>query len=117
MEYRLRTLSIYLRGWMGYFGIAEGCRDIPEIDGWIRRRVRQCYWKQWRRCRTKVRELRKLGTDLGTAIRAGMNRDGPWAMSRRLAAHTGLTNQWLKDQGLVSVKELWVKIHYPATAR
>ena len=117
MEYRLRTLSTYLRGWMGYFGIAEAYRAIPEIDGWIRRRVRQCYWKQWRRCRTKVRELLKLGTDLGTAIRAGLNRNGPWAMARRLAAHSGLTNQWLKDQGLVSVKELWVKTHYPATAR
>ena len=31
--------------------------------------------------------------------------------------HSGMTNQWLKDQGLVSVKELWVKIHYPTTAR
>jgi len=117
MKYRLHKLSTYLRGWMGYFGIAEGYHDIPELDGWIRRRVRQCYWKQWRRCRTKVRELRKLGTDLGTAIRAGMNRNGPWAMARRLAAHTGLTNEWLKEQGLLSVKELWVKTHYPATAR
>ena len=117
MEYRLRKLSTYIRGWMGYFGISEGYRDIPEIDGWIRRRVRQCYWKQWRRCRTKVRNLRRLGVDLGTAIRAGMNRNGPWAMSRRLAAHSGLTNDWLMEQGLVSVKELWVKTHYPATAR
>ena len=117
MEYRIDKLSTYVRGWMGYFGISEGYHDIPEIDGWIRRRVRLCYWKQWRRCRTKVRELTRLGTDLGTVIRAGMNRNGPWAMARRLAAHTGLTNQWLKDQGLVSVKELWVKIHYPATAR
>ena len=48
---------------------------------------------------------------------AGLNRSGPWAMSRRLAAQTGLTNQCLKEQGLLSVKELWVKIHYPATAR
>lgn len=117
MKYRLHKLSTYLRGWMGYFGISEGYHDIPEIDGWIRRRVRQCYWKQWRRCRTKIRELRKLGTDLGVAIRAGMNRNGPWAMARRLAAHSGMTNQWLKDQGLVSVKERWVKTHYPATAR
>ena len=37
--------------------------------------------------------------------------------TRRLAAHTGMTNKCLKDRGLVSVKELWVKIHYPATAR
>ena len=117
MNYRLNKLSTYIRGWMGYFGISEAYHDIPEIDGWIRRRVRLCYWKQWRWCRTKIRELRKLGTELGTAIRAGMNRNGPWAMARRLAAHTGMTNQWLKDQGLVSVKELWVKTHYPATAR
>ncbi|MDD2540336.1 MAG: hypothetical protein PHH28_04745 [Desulfuromonadaceae bacterium] len=61
--------------------------------------------------------LLALGTQLGTALRAGLNRSGPWAMSRRLAAHTGLTNKCLKDQGLLSVKELWVKIHYPATAR
>jgi len=117
MNYRLNKLSTYIRGWMGYFGICEAYHDIPEVDGWIRRRVRLCYWKQWRWCRTKIRELLRLGTELGTAIRAGLNRNGPWAMARRLAAHSGMTNQWLMDQGLVSVKELWVKIHYPATAR
>lgn len=117
MEYRLNKLSTYLRGWMGYFGISEAYHDIPEIDGWIRRRVRLCYWKQWRWCRTKIRNLLKLGVQLGTSIRAGLNRNGPWAMSRRLAAQHGMTNQWLKDQGLVSVKELWVKTHYPVTAR
>jgi RNA-directed DNA polymerase len=117
MEYRLHKLSTYLRGWMGYFGISEAYHDIPEIDGWIRRRVRLCYWKQWRWCRTKIRNLLKMGVQLGTSIRAGLNRGGPWAMSRRLAAQHGMTNKWLKDQGLISVKELWVKIHHPATAR
>ena len=117
MQYRVNKLSTYLRGWMGYFGISEGYRDIPEIDSWIRRRVRLCYWKQWRWCRTKIRNLLKLGVQLGTSIRAGLNRGGPWAMSRRLAAQHGMTNQWLKAQGLISVKELWVKTHYPATAR
>ena len=117
MKYRLNKLSTYLQGWMGYFGISEQCRDIPEMDGWIGRRVRMCYWKQWRRCRTKIRELLKLGTLLGIAIRAGLNRSGSWAMARRLAAQSGMNNQWLKEQGLISVKELWVKIHCPATAR
>jgi RNA-directed DNA polymerase len=95
MQYRLNKLSTYIRGWMGYFGISEGYRDIPEIDGWIRRRVRLCYWKQWRWCRTKIRNLLKLGVQLGTSIRAGLNRGGPWAMSRRLAAQHGMTNKWL----------------------
>jgi len=42
---------------------------------------------------------------------------GPWHLSRTLATQTGMTNKWLKDQGLLSIKELWVRIHYPAMAR
>jgi len=117
MEFRFTRLAEYLRGWMGYFGISELYRIIPEIDHWLRRRVRMCYWKQWRFCRTKVRELTKLGTFLRTAISVGLSRKGPWRMSRTLATQSGMTNQWLKDQGLLSIKDLWVNIHYPATAR
>jgi RNA-directed DNA polymerase len=117
MEYRYKKLSQYIRGWMNYFGISEYYRPIPEIDQWLRRRMRMCYWKQWRRPRTKIRNLRKLGTSMKAALDVGLSRKGPWRLARTLATQTGMTNQWLKDQGLVSVKELWVKIHYPATAR
>ena len=117
MSYRLKKLAEYIRGWVNYFGISEYYRPIPEIDHWLRRRIRMCYWKQWRFCRTKVRKLLSLGTDLKLAIGVGLSRKGPWRLSRTLATHSGMTNKWLKGQGLVSVKELWVKIHYPATAR
>jgi RNA-directed DNA polymerase len=117
MEYRLEKLAQYLRGWMNYFGISEYYRPLPEIDHWLRRRVRMCYWKQWRYARTKVRNLLKLGTFKRTAILTAISRKGPWHLSRTLATQTGMTNQWLKDQGVLSVKELWVNIHYPATAR
>jgi len=109
MEYRYKRLAQYLRGWMNYFGISEYYRPIPEIDSWLRRRVRYA--------RTKVRELRKLGTFLHTAISVAISRKGPWHLARTLATQTGMTNQWLKDQGLLSVKELWVKIHYPTKVR
>ena len=117
MEYRLRKLAQYLRGWMNYFGISEYYRPIPEIDNWLRRRVRMCYWKQWRLCRTKVRKLLKLGVPVKKAIDVGISRKGPWRLARTYATQLGMTNQWLKDQGLLVVKELWVNIHYPATAR
>jgi RNA-directed DNA polymerase len=117
MSYRMEKLAQYLRGWMNYFGISEYYRPIPEIDHWLRRRVRMCYWKQWRRFRTRVRNLLKLGTHPGVAIPMCFSRKGPWKCARTLATQTGMTNQWLKDQGLLSVKELWVNIHYPATAR
>jgi len=117
MEYRFTELAQYLRGWMNYFGTSEYYRPIPEIDHWLRRRVRMCYWKQWRYARTKVRELLKLGTYLKAAIFVAISRKGPWHLARTLATQTGMTNQWLKDQGLLSVKELWVNIHYPTTVR
>jgi RNA-directed DNA polymerase len=108
MEYRFEKLAQYLQGWMNYYGISEYYRPIPEIDHWLRRRVRMCYWKQWRRFKTRVRNLLKLGTHPGVAIPMCFSRKGPWKCARTLATQTGMTNQWLKDQGLLSVKELWV---------
>jgi len=60
MAHRLAKLAQYARGWMGYFGISQYYTPIPELDEWLRRRVRMCYWKQWRRARTKVRHLLAL---------------------------------------------------------
>ncbi len=117
MEYRYKKLAQYLRGWMNYFGISEYYRPIPEIDSWIRRRMRMCYWKQWRYVRTKVRNLLKLGVRPDVAIPTSLSRKGPWRCSRTQATQAGMTNKWLKEQGLLSVKKLWVNIHYPATAR
>lgn len=113
MQYRMDQLALYLRGWMNYYGLSQYYRLIPEIDHWLRRRVRMCYWKQWRYARTKVSNLLKLGTSKAHAILTAISRRGPWHLSRTLATQTGMTNQWLKEQGLLSVKELWVNIHYP----
>ena len=63
-----RKIAEYVRGWMNYYGISEYYRPIPEIDEWLRRRIRMCYWKQWRYARTKVRNLLKLGTSKRQAI-------------------------------------------------
>lgn len=126
MEYRYKKLAEYVRGWINYYGISEYYRPIPELDEWIRRRIRMCYWKQWRFVRTKVRNLLKLGTFKKQAILTALSRKGPWHLARTLAAQTGMTNKWLYQNGLISVKEQWVKIHYtpqggtkqsPATAR
>ncbi len=117
MEYRYKKMAEYIRGWMNYYGISEYYRPIPGIDEWLRRRIRMCYWKQWRYTRTKVRNLLKLGTFKREAILTSLSRKGPWHLSRTMATQAGMTNNWLSDQGLISVKEQWVKIHYPATAR
>jgi RNA-directed DNA polymerase len=111
MSHRLRQLAQYVRGWMGYFGISQYYRPIPELDEWLRRRCRMCYWKQWRRARTKVRHLLALGTDLRSAIRTALSRKGYWHLARTLATQVGMTNEWLKQQGLISIRALWMKAH------
>jgi RNA-directed DNA polymerase len=111
MAHRLRELAQYVRGWMGYFGISQYYRPIPELDEWLRRRCRMCYWKQWRRARTKVRHLLALGTDRRSAIRTALSRKGYWHLARTLATQVGMTSAWLGQQGLISIRELWMKAH------
>ena len=109
MGYRLHKLGQYLRGWMGYFGISQYYRPIPELDEWLRRRIRMCYWKQWRWPRTKIRHLLDLGVSLKTAIQHGVSSKSYWHMARTPAMQQALTNDWLQAQGLLSIKTLWCK--------
>jgi len=111
MTYRLHKLAQYIRGWMGYFGISAYYRPIPELDHWLQRRVRRCYWKQWRYVRTKVRHLLVLGTGQRQAILTAISSKSYWHLARTLATQTGMTNAWLKTQGLISIRELWRKAH------
>ena len=105
----MHKLGQYIRGWTGYFGISQYYQPVPELDEWIRRRIRMCYWKQWRWARTKIRNLLDLGVSLKTAIQHGVSSHSYWHMARTPALQQALSNAWLKMQGLVSVKDLWCK--------
>lgn len=61
MENRIFQLNRYLIGWIGYFRLATVKGHCEKFDQWIRRRLRMCLWKQRKRVRTRIRELRALG--------------------------------------------------------
>jgi hypothetical protein len=103
----LRELSRYLRGWMGYFGLASTKKVFSELDGWIRRRARMYVWKQWRLPRTRIRNLLRLGVSRDQAITHGPSRKGYWRLAKTRGGHVGMTNEWLRDQGLVFLRYLW----------
>lgn len=109
MGYRLHKLGQYLRGWTAYFGISQYYRPVPELDEWIRRRMRMCYWKQWRWPRTKIKNLLALGVSLKSAIEHGCSSNSYWQMSRTPVINQAVSNAWLQEQGLLSVKDLWCK--------
>ena len=115
MEHRYKELKQYVVGWLNYFALSEYYRPIPELDEWLRRRLRTCYWKQWRYARTKIKHLIALGINVNDAIKAGMSSKGPYCMSRTKVTQMALSNVWLQQQGLVSIKDHWVRFHYPAS--
>jgi len=110
--YRYEKLRQYIQGWGNYFGLSEYYRPIPLLDQWIRRRIRMCYLKQWRRIRTRIRNLMRLGVSKTVAISLGMSSKGYYRLAKTKAVQIALNNKWLKSQGLVSIEDQWVKFHY-----
>ncbi|MCG8518078.1 MAG: group II intron reverse transcriptase/maturase [Pseudomonadales bacterium] len=112
MHYQLFKVSQYLRGWINYFGIASGYQRCCDLDHWIRRRVRMAYWRQWRKPRTKVRNLMKLGVHVQSAVACGITSKGPWRSSKTPGIQQALSNEYLKAEGLASLRDGWVKLHH-----
>ena len=113
MQYRLFKLRQFIQGWMGYYGLSKYYKPIPRLDEWIRRRIRTCYLKQWRKPRTRIKNLISLGSPTYDAICIGLSSKGPHCLAKTFAVHRALSNAYLAKQGLISIKALWVKFHYP----
>jgi len=101
MEERIRNLNRYLMGWMGYFRLASAKKYFLAFDKWIRRRLRMCLWKQWKRIRTRIRELRALGVPDWVAFMMANARRGPWVMSRN--TNNALPASYWEAKGLRSL--------------
>ncbi len=107
MDQRLGELQRLVRGWMGYFALAAQLKLFARLEQWIRRRIRCCYWKRWRHVRTRIRNLLALGVPRRQAIRHGKSRKGPWHLAKTIASGVGMTNAWLEQQGVLSLKTIW----------
>ncbi len=110
MPRMIGELRRYLRGWIGYFALAATKGVFAALDEWIRRRVRMCFWKQWRLPRTRIRKLKQLGVPHDVAVPHGTSRKAYWRLAKTLGGHLGMTKQWLLDQGLVFLRYLWSEL-------
>jgi len=110
MTERLRRLSRYIIGWLNYYGLSEYKKPIAMLDGWIRRRVRMCYWKQWKHRGTRIGKLLSMGVEYHLAIGQGKCRRGPWYASNMNGLRYALSNAWLQANGLVSFQQRWVQL-------
>lgn len=110
IDTRFKELSYYLRGWVGYFALVPIKSFFRDLDKWIRRRIRSCYWKQWRKPRTRIAKLLSLGLPRNEAVPFGSCSRGFWHMSRCSSVQRTLNGEWLASAGLVSLLDIWSKL-------
>jgi RNA-directed DNA polymerase len=110
MQSRLLELRRYVQGWVGYFRLVPLKSLYDGLDKWIRRRVRACFWQQWRNPRTRIRNLLKLGVREHEAYTHGSSSKGPWVMSSSKAIHMALSIEYLTQLGLSSLLTIWTKL-------
>jgi len=97
-------------GWINYYKLADMKGLMQKLDEWLRRRMRMCYWKQWKKIRTKFENLQKLGATRQTAWKHANTRKGYWRTSNSPVLATTITNARLKKAGLVSLSETYAKV-------
>ena len=103
MEVRIQKLNQYLMGWCGYFALADTPSVFKSLESWIRRRLRMCVWKSWKKPSTKVRKLTGLGVPKGKAHEWGNSRKGYWRISKSPVLHRALGNSYWSSRGLKSL--------------
>jgi group II intron reverse transcriptase/maturase len=108
MYKRYDMLKSLNRGWYNYFKLTEARSVLGELDEWVRSRIRLCYWKQWKRPRTRVKMLVQLGTPEWQAYQRGNTRKGYWRTSQSPILRTALNNSFLRKEGYLSLKELGI---------
>jgi RNA-directed DNA polymerase len=111
MKERIVKLKQIITGWVNYFKTADMGTLVKQLDEWLRRRIRMCYWKRWKKIKTRHDNLVKLGIDNLKAWEYANTRKGYWRISKSPILSRALTNAKLKKQGFPTITERYLKVH------
>ncbi|MFD2701307.1 group II intron reverse transcriptase/maturase [Paenibacillus shunpengii] len=95
----MEQVKVYIRGWIGYFYVADMKRILQRWNEWLRRRFRMYIWKQWKKPRTKAQNLRKLGIPEWQAYQWANSRLGYWRIAGSPVLSRSITNKRLAQAG------------------
>jgi len=104
-------LKQYTTGWLGYYSIADMREEIRRLNGWIRRRLRQIFWKQWKVIRSKHDNLKRLGVSCNEAWRWANSRLGHWRVAGSPILTLSLTNKYLASIGYDDISRRYEMLH------
>jgi RNA-directed DNA polymerase len=102
----IRELNPVLRGWGYYYRLADVEGVFEGLDQWVRRRLRLILWRQWKRPRTRAKELQKRGLDQDRAKISAYNGRGPWWNAGSSHMNQAIPTSTLYQMGLVSLLHL-----------
>ena len=106
----MAEIAQYMKGWLGYYYIAEMKRTLKSWDEWLRRRIRMYIWKQWKKARTRVKNLRKLGISKDQAYQWGNTRLGYWRIAGSPVLKCSITNEKLVHAGYKDILQMYEQI-------
>ena len=101
----IATLAPKLRGWMNYFKLAQVKGVFDELDGWIRRKLRNILWRQWKRSHTRAKKLMGRGLSEERAWKSATNGRGPWWNSGASHMNQAFPKRYFDKLGLVSLQD------------
>ena len=107
-DYRRRKLAEYVRGWINYYRLADMKGLMTETDEWLRRRIRAMYWKQWKKVKTRYRNLRALKLEEWQVHQIANSRKGYWRTAQMLSV--ALTNKIIARLGYISMLDYYLKV-------
>ncbi|MBF8982029.1 group II intron reverse transcriptase/maturase [Lutibacter sp. B2] len=107
---RLKKLKEITTGWVNYYKLADMGNKLEEIDKWMRRRLRACIWKTWKKTKTRFKNLKKLGVPKQKAWEYANTKKGYWRISNSPILNKTITNQRLINHGFKSLSSQYKKI-------
>jgi group II intron reverse transcriptase/maturase len=107
----LKRIELYTRGWLNYYGIASMKSQIETINSWLYHRIRMCIWVHWKRVRTKMRNLIKLGIPKYYAHMAANSRKKQWMTSNTTTVKRALSKERLIHNGFYDLAIAYQSMH------
>jgi len=111
MEYRIGRLNRLITGWVAYFRLAQRVSVLGKLDGWLRRRLRQIRWKEWKTTAAKRHNLRIRGISESEARKwAGVSRRY-WKVAGSQILQVSLPNSYWDHLGLKTLSRTWQRLN------
>ena len=99
----IEQLTPILRGWINYFGLADVKGIFQQLDAWLRRKLRCILWRQWKRPRTRAKNLMKRGLAEIRAWKSAYNGRGPWWNAGASHMNEAFPKTYFDRCGLISL--------------